>query len=138
VDDSRWEKADLGNWLVPEERDTPRALFRKSCTVPAGWKHGEIKLYIKSWVHEAVWGRLRAWLDGQLIADGNSVTACDLTAQLKPGSTHLLAVEIKSEGQVAGCIGNAWLNQVRAGKRDHLVRGSPGQGVIKRIALNFC
>ena len=111
LDDRPWEKADLGNWLVPDERPSHRAVFRKSFTIPARWQEGEIKLWIKSWIHEAVHGRLRAWLDGQQIAEGNSVTAFDLT-QLKPRSTHLLAVEIKSEGQVAGCIGNAWLTHL--------------------------
>lgn len=110
VDDGSWEKSDLVNWLVPEERDTHRAILRKEFSVPAGWNNGEIKLWVKSWVHEAVRGRLRTWLDGQPIADGDSVTAADLTAQLKPGTRHLLAVEIRSEGQVAGCIGNAWLS----------------------------
>ncbi len=109
MDDGQWEKADLVNWLVPDERATHRAIFRRQFSVPAEWGNGEIKLWIKSWVHEAVRGRLRVWLDGELIAEGNSVTARDLTAQLKPRSKHLLAVEIKSEGQVAGCIGNAWL-----------------------------
>ena len=56
VDDSRWEKAELGNWLVPEERDTRRALFRRKFTVPTGWNDGEVRLWIKSWVHEAVRG----------------------------------------------------------------------------------
>ncbi|MCX6902410.1 MAG: hypothetical protein NTW03_02790 [Verrucomicrobia bacterium] len=111
LDDSQWEKTDLVNWLVPEERATHRALFRRQFTLPADWQDGKIKLWIKSWIHEAVRGRLRAWLDGQPIADGNSVTAFDLT-QLKPHSTHLLAVEIKSEGQVAGCIGNSWLTHL--------------------------
>jgi hypothetical protein len=109
LDDRAWEKADLVNWLVPEERPSHRAFFRKAFTVPAGWQDGEIKLWIKSWTHEAVRGRMRVWLDGQKLADGSSVTAYDLTAQLKPRSAHLLAVEIKSEGQVAGCIGNSWL-----------------------------
>lgn len=112
LDDRAWEKADLGNWLVPEERPSHRALFRRRFTVPADWRDGQTKLWIKSWVHEAVRGRLRAWLDGQPIADGNSVTAYDATATLQPRSTHLLAVEFKSEGQVAGCIGNAWLTHL--------------------------
>ncbi|MCF7676499.1 MAG: hypothetical protein K9M97_14210 [Akkermansiaceae bacterium] len=79
-------------------------------TVPAAWQDGEIKLWVKNWIHDAVRGRLHAWLDGQPIAEGSSVTALDLTLQLKPGSSHLLALEFKSEGQVAGCIGNAWLS----------------------------
>jgi hypothetical protein len=55
---------------------------------------------------------LRAWLDGQQIAQDDSVTAYDLTAQLKPRSTHLLSVEIKSEGPVAGSIGNTRLTHL--------------------------
>lgn len=112
LDDSGWENADLGNWLVPDERPTHRAVLRRHFTVPAAWQTGEIKLWIKSWVHEAVRGRLRVWLDGRQIAEGSSVTACDLTGPLQAGSTHLIAVEIKSEGPVAGCIGNAWLTHL--------------------------
>ena len=123
VDDSKWEKSDLGNWLVPDERPSHRAFFRKQFTAPADWRDGEIKLWIKSWVHEAVRGRLRAWLDGQQIAEGNSVTAFDLS-ELKPRSTHLLAVEIKSQGQVAGSIGNTWLTHLPRPKNQIDLAGS--------------
>jgi len=124
LDDSKWEKSDLGNWLVPDERPSHRAFFRKQFTVPSDWQDGEIKLWSKSWVHEAVRDRLRAWLDGKEIAEGNSVTAFDLTAQLKPRSTHLLAVEIKSQGQVAGSIGNTWLTHLPRPKNQINLAGS--------------
>ena len=110
LDDRQWEMSDLGNWLVPEERDTHRAFFRKAFAVPRSWTGGEIRLWIASWMHEAVRGRMRVWLDGEPVAEGSSLTACDLTARLRPGRAHLLALEVRGDSPVAGIIGNAWLN----------------------------
>ncbi|HEY3397884.1 MAG TPA: hypothetical protein VGM19_09540 [Armatimonadota bacterium] len=110
LDDKTWKLAPLGPWLVPEDLPTHRAFFRKQFSVPANWNHGEIDLWIKSWMNEVVSGRLRVWLDGtEILAAGRQITGQDLTAQLPAGTAHLLAVEVMSEGEVAGCWGNTWL-----------------------------
>ena len=110
LDDRAWQESRLGPWLVPDDLPTHRAFFRKRFTVPARWNNGAIDLWMASWLHETVIGRLRVWLDGaELLASGRQIAGRDLTAQLKPGTEHLLAVEVASEGQVAGCYGNTWL-----------------------------
>ncbi len=109
-DDSSWKMVRFGNWLVPDELPTRRAFFRRKFSVPAHWKDGEIDLRIMSWHREAVRGRLRVWLDGaEIQSGGSSVNGLPLAGKVLPGKTHLLAVEMAGEGQVAGAIGNAWL-----------------------------
>jgi hypothetical protein len=110
LDDRAWQPATLGPWLVPEDLPTHRAFFRKQFTVPAQWGPGEIDLWMKSWMNEVIWGHMRVWLDGkEVLASGRQIIGQDLTAQLKGGTTHLLAVEVMSEGEVAGCYGNTYL-----------------------------
>lgn len=110
LDDGGWEEARLGPWLAPEDLPTHRAFFRKRFTVPAQWNNGEVDLWFKSWIHEAIWGRARVWLDGkEILASGRQIVGQDLTADLKAGTAHLLAVEVMSEGEVAGVYGNTWL-----------------------------
>ena len=109
-DDAAWKTFRLGTWLVPDDSDTHRAFFRRKFTVPAAWTGGEIELWMQNWTKDPVRGRLKVWLDGESIPlSGSSINALTLTEKLKPGSTHLLAAEVLSEGQVAGFIGNAWL-----------------------------
>lgn len=110
LDDAGWPQARLGNWIVPDEQPSRRAFFRRRFTVPPHWVNGEIELRILSWHRQAVRGRLRAWLDGLKLQDeGSCVNGLTLTGELSPGSRHVLAVEVSSEGQVAGAIGNSWL-----------------------------
>ncbi|HEY3397640.1 MAG TPA: hypothetical protein VGM19_08280 [Armatimonadota bacterium] len=109
LDDKTWKVAELGPWLVPEDQPTHRAFFRKQFTVPANWNHGEIDVWFKSWMNEVMWGRMRVWIDGkEILASGRQIIGQDQTALLPPGA-HLMAVEVMSEGEVAGLYGNTWL-----------------------------
>ncbi|HEY3320393.1 MAG TPA: beta-galactosidase trimerization domain-containing protein [Planctomycetota bacterium] len=109
-DDASWKTARLETWLVPDEADTHRAFFRKKVKVPEAWKSGEIELWMQNWTRDPVRGKLKVWLDGEALTfQGSSISALTLTEKLTPGSTHVLAAEIFSEGQVAGFIGHAWL-----------------------------
>ncbi len=107
-DDAGWSQTRLGCWLIPEDLPTHRIFFRKKFTVPKRWDNGEIDLWLKSWQSDPVMGKARVWLDGaEVLKDANPQ---DLTAQLKPGNEHLLAIELNGEQrQIIGFRGNFWL-----------------------------
>ena len=107
-DDSGWTVSRLGAWLIPEELQTHRLFFRKKFTVPKKWDDGEIDLWLKGWQGEPVMGRARVWLDGEEILKIDNPQ--DMSAQLKPGTEHLLAIELMGENrQIIGFRGNIWL-----------------------------
>jgi len=109
-DDAAWKTTRLGTWLVPDDMPSHRAFFRRRFTVPSAWTNGDFELWMQNWTKDPVRGRVRMWLDGEALpVAGSSISALTLTGKLEPGSTHLLAAEIFSEGQVAGLIGHAWL-----------------------------
>jgi hypothetical protein len=113
LDDATWPTARFGSWLVPEDRASHRLLLRKRFTVPAKWNDGDIALWMKSWQGNAVRGQARIWLDGaELVPPTSQVTALNVTDKLKPGSQHLLAIEIWGGGQVAGANGDMFLSYI--------------------------
>lgn len=111
-DDSGWERMRLGVWNLPDHREVRHAVLRKQFTVPAGWTQGDIGLWLTAWFGRTFMDGGRIWLDGQpltdrLLADG--VTNANPGGALKPGSSHLLAVEIEGKGALNGSRGTAWL-----------------------------
>ena len=113
LDDRAWPRVRLSLWMVPEERATHRAIFRRQFTVPAAWKGGEIELWLQNWWGNVLHGRIRVWLDGKEIKAFDTgpaaVPGLNLTASLEPGSSHLLAVEVRASSQAAGPAGHTWL-----------------------------
>ena len=76
--------------------------------MPKKWDDGEIDLWLKGWQGEPVMGRARVWLDGEEILKIDNPQ--DMSAQLKPGTEHLLAIELMGENrQIIGFRGNIWL-----------------------------
>jgi hypothetical protein len=96
VDDSTWKKVSLGIFTLPDYPDVRHAVIRKSIQVPAAWNHGEVTLHLSGF-HS--WGGIS--IDGQPPQSAPPLTA---------GSTHLLAVEIKSDDDLLGAEGPGWLS----------------------------
>lgn len=111
VDDSAWARTSLGTWGVGERPVAPRAILRKTFTVPTEWIHGDPSLWVHSWYGATFNDRGRVWLDGKpLTALGaNGLADANPDGVLKPGSTHTLAVEIEGSGRLVGALGSAWL-----------------------------
>jgi hypothetical protein len=110
--DSRWDRLPMEIWnFKPGYESITHALMRKEFTVPAGWTEGDIELWFYAWFQSTFVGEARVWLDGQLIRNwsANGIDAVNPDGVLKAGTTHTLAVEIKSKGQLAGTRGSVWI-----------------------------
>jgi len=115
-DDSTWTDGKVDVWTVPEEQPYKHALMRRQFTVPAEWNSGEIDLYIKSWNAGVGMGKLRVCLDGREILkpDNGSINGLSrrITAEVEPGKSYILAIEVFGEGMVPGLRGNVWMSFV--------------------------
>lgn len=111
VDDSGWERMDLGTWGLPGQPSAKRALLRKTFTVPAHWTNGEASLWLQSWNSKTFVERGRVWLDGEPVTGmgGNGLVDANPGGVLKPGTSHTLAVEVEGRGRLVGSRGSAWL-----------------------------
>jgi hypothetical protein len=112
ADDAAWTRRRLGPWTVPEDVPSRHIIARKRFTVPAEWKAGEVELWLQGWLNGIPTVGMRAWLDGKEIksfAREPRIPGLPLTAELPPGSMHLLALEFTSQGEMTGLQGNAWL-----------------------------
>jgi hypothetical protein len=111
VDDSTWQKLDLGTWGMPGQPTAKRALLRKTFTVPATWTQGAPSLWLQSWNGNTFVDQGRIWLDGKPLGTLSPKGITDLNPDgvLKPGTTHTLAVEIQGSGRLVGSTGGAWL-----------------------------
>ena len=115
-DDSAWTTGKVDVWITPEEQQSRRLQMRRTLTVPNEWKDAEIDLYVKSFFANIAIGRLAVWLDGQLILnpEGGSRDGIyrRITADVQPGKSYVLALEMFGEGTVTGLRGNAWLSAI--------------------------
>ena len=118
-DDSSWAKLPLGSWSPdPKWQDVKHALVRRAFTVPVEWNHGRVELWMQSSSDEfSEHGEV--WLDGKIIQpmttnSESAINGLTFNAALQPGTTHHLAVEIKSQGVIAGLTGEVWLNYIPA------------------------
>ena len=46
VDDSAWEKRDLGIWSLPDHVNVKHAVMHRKFTVPSGWTSGYVGLCV--------------------------------------------------------------------------------------------
>jgi hypothetical protein len=95
VDDSAWKKVSLGLFSLPDYPDVRHAVVRRQIQVPVKWKNGQVTLFLPN------------FRDGSgLFLDGLPVQR---PIMLAAGSTHMLAVEIRSQSMLLGADGPAWL-----------------------------
>jgi hypothetical protein len=111
-DDSAWDTRDLGIWNVKDEGGGKgHAVFRKKFTVPADWTKGRTSLWLTSWAGSSFVGKGRVWLDGREVKPMDTAGyVANPLALLTPGSTHALAVEVRSDGVLAGLRGQSWIS----------------------------
>jgi hypothetical protein len=95
VDDSAWKKVSLGLFSLPDYPDLRHAVVRRQIQVPAKWKKGEVTLFLPNFRDGSGF-----YLDGQ---------PAQRPIMLAAGSTHMLAVEIRSQSDLLGADGPAWL-----------------------------
>jgi len=108
-DTTGWESRTVGCWGVDSHRGVKHALFRKTFTVPAAWKEGEVLLWLTAW-DGAFIDSGKVFLDGKLLDQQREGIAGDsVGGALAPGTTHTLAVEIQGNGFLVGSRAPAWL-----------------------------
>ncbi len=111
VDDSAWEKRDLGIWSLPDHASVKHAVMRRKFTVPSGWTAGYVGLCVAQYAGVFVEGG-RIFMDGQALRPAfyrDGIYLDPAKGLLTPGTSHLLALDIKSKESVAGPRGNAWI-----------------------------
>ena len=118
VDDSKWERRDIGIWYGTKYPDTTKGVFRRKFTVPDTWNDkGQTWL----WMYRST-GPIspapyqnKVFLDGEQVFDGKGwlygTCVLNLTDKLTPGE-HQLTVTSQSISPVGGIAGNVWLEHV--------------------------
>lgn len=111
VDDSTWEKVDMGIWTLPSRKNVKRAILRKSFEVPATWTEGTPAFSLQAFIGPTFIDAGRIWVDGKLVRDwdGGGVIDSTFGGVLTAGNKHHIAVEIKGQGSLNGARGPAWL-----------------------------
>jgi hypothetical protein len=111
-DDSTWKRTGLGIFTIPDHPDVRHAMFRKRFTVPATWNTGRVTLWVQSWNSDTFLDAGRVFLDGQPLGPAlrSGIAGSDAGGVLRPGTTHVLAVEITGpEKMPLGVRGPAWI-----------------------------
>ena len=108
VDDHAWERRDLDVWLTPDDHKAKRLILRRQFTVPEHWTAGPVFLSTGDSKHST-----RAFLDGQPLLGGRStwdgVNLDKVGGLLKPGTTHVIALDVVSSSPPIGQTGPTWL-----------------------------
>ncbi len=121
VDDASWRNINLGIWKYPIEVKSKDLVLRRHFTVPDWSAKDEIYFAITAWYTQMTLvdnGRMRVWLDGKPIG-GNlrpNHGIPGLRIKLKPGSRHLLALEIigTEKSGLPGVRGSCFLYRIKA------------------------
>lgn len=86
--------------------------FTRKFTVPGQWDNGRILFWMQSWIGQTFVDRGRVELDGNVVQDWHldGMDGWDLTDKLKPGTSHTLKVQLRSEKAIIGMRGETWLH----------------------------
>lgn len=105
-----WERTRFGIWSTLGQKGIQRAVLRKEFTVPEEWS-GTPVLWMQSWQEPTFIDEARVWLDGKLVRDWSSQGLSDFSPPegFAPGSRHVVLVEVRSQGVLAGANSNVWL-----------------------------
>jgi hypothetical protein len=101
----------LGIWSLPDHPSVKHAVMRRKFTVPPGWTSGYVGLCVAQHAGVFVDGG-RIFVDGQALRPAfyrDGIYLDPAKGLLKPGTSHVLALDIKSKESVAGPRGNAWI-----------------------------
>ena len=116
-----WQPTNQGNvWpskLQVFDNETSQAkenvqTYTRTFTVPKDWTNGRVLFWMHSWIGHTFIHRARVELDGKQLQDWhpNGMDGWDMTDKLKPGSTHTLSVQLKSDKPLIGMRGETWLH----------------------------
>ncbi|MFA6962256.1 MAG: hypothetical protein WC205_15995 [Opitutaceae bacterium] len=102
---------DLGVWKTPGAVPGGRETLHRSFTVPAHWPEGDVTLSFMAWSPPTFIGRGRVSLDSAPLTGWGTdgIMHANPSGVLRPGSTHILALELESAGRWTGTRGTAWL-----------------------------
>ncbi|GAA5198067.1 hypothetical protein GCM10023322_70640 [Rugosimonospora acidiphila] len=116
VDDSAWERRDLGVWGMPDHPDVAHAVLRRTFTIPSGWATGDTELWMAIDKESSVFKDAgRIYVDGALIQNFNAGGLVGLAANtLLPPGEHLIALEVQGSGMATGVTSNAWVYHLPA------------------------
>ena len=131
TDDSAWEKQPLGIFNFKTHSGDLHFMARKNFTVPENWTSGPVTLWLTEWHGVGYLDKGQAYLDGKPISN-RAILGDDLGGTLKPGSTHILAVETWGSHPVVGVPGSVWLNYRRMPSS---TRTSPALGNLLWMAF---
>ena len=99
LDDHAWERRTLDLWRDGDAPKPQRIMLRRTFTVPAHWNAGTV-LLCNEIPGGAYVAQARSFLNGKLIADArwleNGPYEETLGGILKPGTTHQVALDIRS------------------------------------------
>ena len=112
VDDSGWEHRTLDLWLTPGDKSAKRILLRRRFTVPTSWSDGSVYICADIPWREFMFDTRFfvdgiAWNGGREAVDGPYMET--LNHLFKPGTSHVIALDIQSHSTLTGTMGPIWL-----------------------------
>jgi hypothetical protein len=110
-DDSKWERRPIGIWGLADHPEVKHALLRKKFTVPANWTNGDVRFWLTAQWGKTFYDDAHIFLDGtELKPRAGGIGDNDGGGTLKPGSEHLVTVDVQGDGSLVGVGGAAWLS----------------------------
>jgi len=111
ADDTCWQKTPLGILAVGQHATARRAVLRRHFTVPAAWTGGRVAFWLLTDGARSFVDTGHLYLDGKEAWNGRGDGPADLDfdGALRPGSTHLLAIDVSGNHPLMGIRAGAWL-----------------------------
>ena len=111
-DDSSWERRRLDAWLFPGDLNPKRIVMRKRVTIPAHWNDGRIFLTV-NYAHGEYQDNARTIIQGKVFANRflqNGPMTEEFPDVFIPGTTFVLAADIRSNSSLIGWREPIWLH----------------------------
>ena len=109
ADDKGWEHRPLGIWTTPTRQNIRHGLLRRWVEIPKNWVKGTVNFWLCPWQGKAFYDHGTVYIDGLKQPIRDVFAGVDMSEIFKPGSRHLIAIEVGSDGQLAGVTGDCWL-----------------------------
>ncbi len=113
-DDSRWEKSPLRIVSVDRHEGAHHAIIRKHFQVPARWNGGSVKFWCQIEGQQSLHDSGRLFIDGreEWNGRGDGPQELEFDGLLRPGSDHVMAIEVRGKRSLVGVVSGAWLSYV--------------------------
>jgi hypothetical protein len=111
ADDSAWPRRDVSVLTFEGPEQPRRVLFRRKFTVPAHWNSGRVALWVRTDGGTTYVESGRVYIDGKVAYEklGDGIPGMEFDGLLKPGTTHVVALEVVGKRSLLGVRGPAWL-----------------------------